>query len=195
MRKKVDGATRKKVAGKKAKRKSWRDEPGCPLCGTTLRIPEDAPRRQSEQYGEEVGWIYCTQCPTKCMVSVEHRAVVSFVGTEDEPEPVRAYKEALARYGEMGADTPEKDVEAALELCDTLWRKLTPAQQAAFDGPPEIGVKDTFAALTAACARGAVGDWEGCQVQLIAADERAPQGLPKTAVRYLLQVTEEMLHR
>jgi hypothetical protein len=33
----------------------------------------------------------------------------------------------------MGADTPEGEVEAALERCDDLWRKLTPEQQDEFD--------------------------------------------------------------
>jgi len=119
-------------------------------------------------------------------------------------QTVRAYGEALARYGEMGADTPEQDVDAALERCDTLWAKLTPEQQAEFDepalnGPTSPGgvdnVQNMFAALTTACARGAVGDWEGCQVQLLAAHERVPTGMPRNAVNYLLQITEEMRHR
>lgn len=52
-----------------------------------------------------------------------------------------------------------------------------------------------FAALTAACARGAVGDWDGAQVQLLAAGERATTPLEKRAVQYMLQVTEEKRRR
>jgi hypothetical protein len=33
----------------------------------------------------------------------------------------------------MGTDTPEDEVESALQLCDELWWKLTPEQQEAFD--------------------------------------------------------------
>lgn len=116
------------------------------------------------------------------------------------PSNVTAYREALARYGEMDASTPEADVEAALELCDELWHKLTPAQQDEFDGPQyarepkDTDARDMFAALTAACARGAVGDWDGAQVQLLAAVERAPTKLSKRAVQYMLQVTEEERH-